>query len=131
MTVKTYLDRSRIHGIGLFADQCIPKGTAVWIFNGLVDLVFDESNWERLKEELSPMSFQTITRYSYKEKGCYTLCLDNAQFMNHSATEDNVMQDRSANVMLAKKDIEQGEELLCDYFSYSDGDDHHIVKLLN
>jgi len=34
--VKTYLDKSKIRGIGLFADEFIPKGTLIWKFNYLL-----------------------------------------------------------------------------------------------
>ena len=37
LKVKTYLDKSSIHGIGLFANQDIKKGTLVWAFTEGVD----------------------------------------------------------------------------------------------
>ncbi len=30
LLVKTQLKNSRIHGVGIFADEDIPKGTAIW-----------------------------------------------------------------------------------------------------
>lgn len=131
LIVKTYLDRSGTHGIGLFAGQFIRQGTTVWEFNEFVDFKFDEPSWYRMRENLSHMSFEAIANFSYKEKGSYILCVDNAQFMNHSTTGDNILQNHDTDTMAAKRDIAQGEELLCDYFAYSDHDDHHIMKLLN
>ena len=32
LLVRTYLDKSSIHGLGVFADQVIRKGTRIWTF---------------------------------------------------------------------------------------------------
>ncbi len=37
LLVKTFLDKSAIHDIDLFAAEGIRKGTVVWKFNPLVD----------------------------------------------------------------------------------------------
>lgn len=130
LTVKTFLDRSRVHGIGLFADQFISKSSIVWEFNPSVDFAYDESAWRKLRNKLSPHSFYSIRKYSYKEKGQYILCVDNSQFMNHSNENANIIQDEEANSMRAMRDISVGEELLCNYFEYSDFDDFHRTELL-
>ena len=39
LLVKTYLDKSLIHGVGVFADEFIKKGTLMWEFNPLIDVV--------------------------------------------------------------------------------------------
>ncbi len=38
LLIKTKLDLSKIHGIGLFAGEDIPKGTIIWRFNSLIDI---------------------------------------------------------------------------------------------
>ena len=38
MTVKTIIKESDIHGIGLFADEFIPKGTKIWEFTPNFDI---------------------------------------------------------------------------------------------
>lgn len=130
LTVKTFLDRSRIHGIGIFADQFISKNSIVWEFNPSVDFSYDEAAWLKLRKNLSPHSFYSIRRYSFKEKGQYILCVDNSQFMNHSNDSANIFQDEEVNSMRAIRDISAGEELLCNYFEYSDFDDFHRTALL-
>ena len=42
MLVPNYLDRSPIHGIGIFARDFIPKGTSVWEFTPGCDQVFSD-----------------------------------------------------------------------------------------
>jgi len=39
LLIKTYLDKSPIHGIGVFAGEFIKKGTQVWEFNPLIDII--------------------------------------------------------------------------------------------
>lgn len=129
LTVETYIDRSTIHGIGLFADQFVAREDIVWQFNPRVDLVYDEQSWLHLLENISKASLATLRRLSFKENGSFFLCIDNAQFMNHSPDLANVYQVHDKNIMRAGKDIHRGEELLCNYFEYSDCDDYHSQAL--
>ena len=54
LKVKTYLAVSAVHGIGLFADQDIPGGAAIWEFNPMVDLEFSCEEWQQLRKSISP-----------------------------------------------------------------------------
>lgn len=130
LTVPTYLDRSVMHGIGLFSKNVIGAGQTVWEFSPLIDLKFSLAEWHELRRNLSPHSFCNLVNYSYKEKGCLFICLDNAQFMNHSQQEPNVIQDLDQDRMYSAREIAPGEELFCDYFAYSDSDDIHVRNLL-
>ena len=40
LLIKTKIQESRIHGIGLFADEFIPKGTEIWKFTPGFDMKF-------------------------------------------------------------------------------------------
>ncbi|HEY8563420.1 MAG TPA: SET domain-containing protein [Pyrinomonadaceae bacterium] len=116
LLVKTKLDVSRIHGIGLFADQFISKDTVVWKFNRLIDLVFTA---EQL-DELAPDALAQIKKYSYRDvhSGLYVLCGDDARFFNHS-TDPNCLDTYESHekegITFACRDIIAGEELTCDY----------------
>ncbi|MBI5556744.1 MAG: SET domain-containing protein [Deltaproteobacteria bacterium] len=129
LTIATYLDRSGLHGIGVFAGRDIAGGQVIWEFNPLLDLEFTGEQWRRMQEKASPHSFRHIRRYSYKEDNKFYLCLDNAQFMNHSSDHHNVANNKNNNTMVAKGDIRKGEELLCNYFEYCDSDDFNLLKL--
>ena len=115
LLVKTKLDLSGIHGIGLFADEFIPKGTILWKFNSLFDLRCSEEDIERLSES----SREQIQKYSYREKqtGLYVLCGDDARFFNHSANPNCIdyNHDEEQDITVALRDIAAGEELTCDY----------------
>jgi len=131
LNVKTYLDRSLTHGIGLFANQEIISGSMVWEFNQAVDLVYSLDQWDTLKASIAAQSFVNLIRLSYKEEGLIYLSMDNAQFMNHSKIHDNVVHGPSKSKMHAIRNIDIGEELLCNYLSHIDPDDFHARNIIN
>lgn len=131
LLIKTYLDRSSLHGIGLFANENLKAGALVWEFNSLVDLKFTLKDWLSFKKKISLQSYKNLLQLSYKEDDFIYICIDNAQFMNHSLTCCNIgHQGVLKNMMYAIRDILKGEELLCNYHAYSDPDDYH-AKFLN
>lgn len=109
--IPTYLDRSPLQGVGVFAGSSVRAGQRIWEFTEGVDL--------RLAPELVasvPEPLQArLRRYCYleEESGLYVLCGDNARFMNHSF-EPNC-DDSSVAWTVAIRPIEAGEELTCDY----------------
>lgn len=119
MLVKTEKRQSEIHGIGLFAAQHIPEGTPTWRFFAGIDQAIHPDVVGRLPEA----SRFTFLTYAYLDirTGLYVLCADDARFMNHS-DEPNVRGDYDLDgvfgVDVAARDIEAGEELLCDYRTF-------------
>jgi SET domain-containing protein len=82
LLVKTYLDRSAIHGIGLFAAERIPAGTVIWRRSPDIDLLLDVGQLDRLH----PAARAQIEKYTYLDQvlGRLVLCGDDARFFNHS-----------------------------------------------
>jgi SET domain-containing protein len=115
LLIKTTLDVSRIHGIGLFADQFIPDGTVVWRFSPIIDIRFPESLFESLSEDAR----KQIKKYSYRERssGLYVLCGDDARFFNHSDEPNclDLYSEHEGDITVARQDISRGQELTCDY----------------
>ena len=115
LLVKTKLDVSPIHGIGLFADEFIAEGTIIWKFNDLIDLRFAEDRIEQLAESAR----EQIKKYSYREKhsGLYVLCGDDARFFNHSEDPNclDIYSGEEQDLTVARRDIKAGEELTCNY----------------
>lgn len=116
LLVKTKIGPSEIQGIGLFADQFIPKGTAVWKFMP----GFDLKTSKNALNELSQPAKEIFLKYAYlnPKTDKYVLCFDNARFLNH-ADEPNVISidspDDEEGIDVAAQDIRGGEELTGNY----------------
>lgn len=123
LLIKTYLSKSNIQGIGLFADQDISKGTVIWKYNSVIDIAISDDSLK----SLSDASLSQINKYSYIDKltGLRILCGDDARFFNHSEDPNcNDTLDMYGGVTFAIRDIKQHEELTCDYNLFcSDGFD--------
>jgi hypothetical protein len=76
LMVKTRLGPSDIAGIGLFADQDIPKGTVTWQFMSGYDLLLTQGEIDRLPEPAR----SNLRDHTYRDSGSglYILCVDNA-----------------------------------------------------
>lgn len=135
--VKTKIKESKIHGIGLFADQFISKGTVVWKFTGGFDLKFT-------KEQI--LSFPDLLqiylyKYSWKSKKSKLYCFssDNGKYFNHSKNSNVLSQYYDGEeevVTTAIRDIEEGEEITDNYstFEYDSEEDNvldYIQKKFN
>ena len=119
LLVKTKICPSKINGIGLFADQFIPKGTVTW----KAVLEFDRRFSAKDLEILSEIGRATFIKHAFlsKRSGLYVLCFDDARFFNHSfepniGDEDSV--DSEEGIDMALRDIYAGEELTCDYRAF-------------
>jgi hypothetical protein len=115
LLIKTYLDKSSIHGIGVFADEFVNKGTLVWKFNPLIDIILTEEQLNELPEVTR--KFVKVIAFSYPfEVDNYCMCLDHAQYMNHSnmPNVDNTKQATYGDIALL--DIQKGTELTVDYY---------------
>lgn len=107
LLVRTYTNKSRIHGIGLFAAEPIPAGTPAWQFDPEVD-----------KTSALPYA-EPLDKYSWRAEGSlWVLCGDNARFMNHSKHPNIKSNFDLAKPDTAIRDIAAGEELTVDYSTF-------------
>ena len=119
LLIKTKIGPSKISGIGLFADEFIPKGTWIWRFKKGFDIRVGDKYPDTLQEPAKSY----FKRYAYQNPDTlkYVLCADDARFFNHSdkanthCVEDPEDED-TANV--ASRDIQVGEELTIDYSEF-------------
>ncbi|MEK6749913.1 MAG: SET domain-containing protein [Pseudomonadota bacterium] len=122
--VPTYLEKSPVHGFGVFAAEFIPKGAKVWEFNPTFDIRFTEEEFERLppsvKKEIE------IHLYQPEQGGLLYYESTMGKFMNHSREPNVDFTDTGFG--WATRDIKQGEELSCDYRHFM-ADVSHIEYL--
>lgn len=134
MLVKTQVKESKIHGLGLFADEFIPKGTEIWKFTPGFDQKFTKEQILAFPELLQIY----IYKYAWKSDKSKLYCLssDGGKYFNHSE-DPNVLSEYRDNeeevVTVAIKDIQIGKEILDNYSSFeSDQDtDNVLVEIAN
>jgi SET domain-containing protein len=115
LLISTSLRPSPIHGIGCFTNEKIRKGQVVWEFDERIDLRIPVS---RLSEFPTPVQeFFSIYGYTeiYGGEKVMILCGDHSRHFNHSENP-NLIDTPSKST--ATQDIEAGEELTCNYYSF-------------
>lgn len=132
LLVKTTVKASSIAGMGLFADENIKKGTAVWQFTPKTCSVITKEQFQVLLQSFHKTEteliqyYLTYTYYQTKLNGMI-LCLDNGRFVNHSekpnlVNHPDLTPDTSWQYSVAIRDIQKGEELTEDYRTYDNSD---------
>src|SRR3954470_21175324 len=124
LMVRTTVRQSEVHGVGLFADEFIPKGAMIWKFDGSVDCRYDESQLAALPED----DQERLRTYCYlnPRTRLYVYCGDNARYINHSEqpnTRDLGFEEglfEGEGITVAARDIQQEEEILSDYRSFDE-----------
>ena len=126
LMVKTKIKSSEINGIGLFADQFIPKGSVVWRFNPRFDIYFDSIDVEKMNK----LQKDLIIYYAYfsKKSGKYVYCIDNNRFTNHSsnpntAEDPEKFENDKEICTVAIREIQMGEEITIDYRAIDSADE--------
>ena len=117
LLIKTKLGPSKIHGIGLFADQFVAKNIPIWKFKRGFDLKYSETELSQLAEPASDQFLHYCCSYT-DETGChYVVCADDYRFLNHSVNPNIInieVAGEEEGVDVALKDIQIGEELVSD-----------------
>ncbi len=119
LLVKTKIGPSKIHRIGLFADQFIPKGTIIWKFTPGFDLKLTEKQIKTFPNELQ--DYLNIYTWPSKELGKYCFASDNGKFFNHAKNPNTISphyDDEEEIITLANRDILAGEEITGNYKEY-------------
>jgi len=121
--VKTKIGSSKIHGVGVFADEFIPKGTVIWKFTPGFDIL-----------SFPDLLQIYIYKYSWKSKKSKLYCFssDNGKYFNHSKNSNTISEHRDGEeevTTTAVKDIQIGEELTDNYSSFeADSDDKNVLE---
>lgn len=121
--VRTYIDKSVIEGIGLFAAEDIKSGTLIWKFSGL-DQRLTKRQLRELK--LSYIEKAYFRRYEFGKNDIYIFCADDARFCNHA----DIPNTDGYPEQYAIRDIKKGEEITCNYGGINDLFDPKEFKTL-
>lgn len=124
LKVKTKLKISNIPGagLGLFADEFIPKGTVIWELDVNLDRLISKKQFEEMPEVYK--DFISTYGYTISDYPFIILCGDNARFVNHSRP-GNMIGDHNIpygdmHISIASKDILPDEEITEDYAIFDD-----------
>lgn len=121
LLIKTKIKESEIHGIGLFADEFIPKGAEIWRFTPGFDQKFTREQILSFPDLLQIY----IYKYSWRSKKSkfYIFSADNGKYFNHSDNPNALSEyrdDEEEVVTVALRDIQIGEEILDNYNSFEE-----------
>ena len=108
LLVKTYLDKSAIHGIGVFAAEAIRKGTKIWRFVEGFDRWYTAKQFARLPKAARDY----IKHHGYRVDGEILLTADHDHHTNHSDKPNTYLRNGYA---IASRNIRKGEEITNDY----------------
>ena len=116
--IDTYLDKSKIEGVGVFAKENIKKGQLIKEVRPDFEIEFNKDNLPKMPLALAKL----IDTHAYeRELGSKILVMgiDNEKYLNHS-NNPNVNDNG-----IALKDIKIGDEITVDYKDF----DVNINKL--
>jgi len=133
------VERSKVAGVAVVADEVIPAGTIWWERTDFNCLKITRAQYQTLYNstvegsEYSEKLWNGIFIYSYyvKAEDCIFLVLDDGRFVNHSDDPNSRMIEGRYSITL--RDVYPGEELFESYNQYDDYPwpepwDHQEVK---
>lgn len=108
LLVKTYLDKSAIHGLGVFAGEFIRKDTKIWRFVEGFDRAYSPKQFAKLPKPARDF----IRSYGYRVDGEIIFTADHDHHMNHSDRPNTYLRNGYA---IARSNIAKGTEITNDY----------------
>lgn len=132
LLIKTKVKESKIQGEGLFTMEYIKKGQIIFEDSDLIRI--KESTYNQLKiKKLNEWidKYCTIKDNSYRNshllyEKIYFVDRDNMIYINHSINPNIEFVD---NIAVALSDINEGEELTCNYLDITT--EEHFKFLIN
>ena len=113
LLIDTYLDKSKIQGVGVFAKENVKKGEKIKEVRSEFEIEFNSDNLPKMPLALAKF----IDTHSYeRELGSKILVMgiDNEKYLNHS--DDASVDDEG----YALKDIKIGDEITINYKDFDD-----------
>ncbi|KKS94280.1 MAG: Nuclear protein SET [Candidatus Collierbacteria bacterium GW2011_GWB1_44_6] len=120
--IKYKLDKSKIHGVGLFTDEDLDQGQLVYTASPKLDVNLSEQEFE----ELNPKEQVEISYWGFwdKDKNVWHVDFDNSRFINHSDSPTVTQDiDRGEAYMVTTRKVDRGEEITQNYLEFESVDD--------
>lgn len=115
--IRTSVGASRIHGLGVMAEEAVATGQPIWRFEPGIDLVIPVARVQAL-----PEAFRTyLDTYGYHSPefpDSFVLSCDHAKFLNHAEDPNTAIRGRTT---VAARAIAAGQEITCDYRLFVEG----------
>jgi len=111
LLVKTYLDKSPIHGIGVFAGETIRKDAKIWRFVYGFDRFYNRRTLAKLPKQARDF----IKLHGYQWGKEVLVSMDHDTFMNHSDAANTYFR---GGYVLARRTIRKGTEITNDYRAF-------------
>ena len=109
--INTYLDKSKIQGVGVFSNENVIKGQKIKEVRPEFEIRFNKTNLPRMPLALANF----IQTHAHEEnENEYCLGIDNEKYLNHS---NNPTVDEDG---IALKNIKIGDEITIDYRDFDD-----------
>ena len=111
--IDTYLDVSKIHGVGVFSKENVNKGEQIKEERPEFEIEFNKNKLPSMPLALAKL----IDTHAYERKlgsGILVLGIDNEKYLNHS---DNPSVNDEG---IALKNIKIGDEITIDYKDFDD-----------
>jgi SET domain-containing protein len=120
--IKYKLDKSNLHGVGLFADEELHKGQLVYTSSPLLDVNISQEQFDSLSKEEQ----REIEWWGFKvpNEDIWHVDFDVSKFINHSK-DGTVTQDTNHKdaYLVAARDVRSGEELTQNYLEFESEED--------
>jgi SET domain-containing protein len=114
LLVKTYLDKSKVHGLGVFAGQYIRKGTKIWRFVEGFDQFYTLKQFAKLPKQARDY----LQWHGFRWEDEVLFSADYDSHMNHSEYPNTLLHNGYA---IARRNIRKGEEITNDYREFGPG----------
>jgi SET domain-containing protein len=114
LLVKTYLDRSKIHGLGVFAGERIAKGAKIWRFVEGYDRCWSPKQFKKLPKAARDY----LKEYAYNADGEILFTVDNDHYINHSERANTRWVNGTVRALVT---IPKGAEITNDYREFDPG----------
>lgn len=122
MHIKYKLDKSPVHGIGLYTDEDIKEGQLVYSASPRLDVNLSDEEYKKLsKNEQDEIMYWGFWD---KDNNVWHVDFDNSKFINHSY-KPTVTQDidHGDAYLIATRDLKKGEELTQNYLEFESLED--------